>query len=148
MMNKVVLIGRLTREPEVRKTASGLSNCSFSVAVNRNFKNAQGQYDADFINCVAWRQTADYMGTYLHKGNLVSVEGRLSTRNYDDPKAPGRKVYVTEVTVENISGLESRATSEARANNNMNNSYYPDDNYSDMAAPSTFDISADDDLPF
>lgn len=157
MINKVILIGRLTKEPEVRKTNTGKSVCQFSVAVNRNFKNANGQYDADFINCVAWNQTADYMSNYLHKGYQVSVEGRLTSRNYDDPNTPGRKVFVTEVTAEAVNNLESRASAESRQNGSYNNSYNTnnnntyygqEDNYSDMSESSpAFNISRDD-LPF
>ena len=83
MINRVVLVGRLTRDPELRKTNSGASVVSFTVACDRRFKT-QGQPDADFISCVAWNKVADLMAQYLHKGSLVGVEGRIQTRNYDD----------------------------------------------------------------
>ena len=99
-INHVVLVGRLTKDVEVRKTNTGLSVAQFSVAVNRRGSKDAAQ-QADFINCVAWRQTADFLGMYAKKGMAVSVEGRLSTRNYDDQN--GHKVYVTEVTADNVS---------------------------------------------
>jgi len=155
MINRVILVGRLTREPEVRKTSSGMSVCSFTLAVNRRKgKNAPANVpDADFISCVAWNQTADLMGSYLHKGSQIGVEGRIQTRNYDDPNNPGKKVYVTEVLAETVSFLESKSSTENRPayNNSYNNnstSYYADDNYSDMSESSpAFNISRDD-LPF
>ena len=103
-INKTVLVGRLTKDIEVKKTSSGLSVASFTVAVNRPYsKNAQGQPTqptADFISCVAWRQSADFLGKYASKGSLVSVEGRIQTRSYDGND--GRKVYVTEVLAEHV----------------------------------------------
>lgn len=153
MINKVILVGRLTREPEVRKTGSGMSVCSFTLAVNRRkAKNAPANTpDADFIGCVAWNQTADLMGTYLHKGSQIGVEGRIQTRNYDDPNNPGKKVYVTEVVAEQVSFLESKSTSDNRSSYNSTNNtsaYYPDDNFNDMGDSSpVYNISRDD-LPF
>ena len=94
MINRVVLVGRLTRDPELRKTQSGTSVCSFTMAVGRRV-STQGQPDADFINCVAWNKTADLMTQYLHKGSLIGLEGRIQTRSYDNQQ--GQRVYVTEV---------------------------------------------------
>ena len=92
MINRVVLVGRLTKDVEVRKTGTGLSVASFTVACDRRgSRDAQGQSQADFINCVAWRQAADFLGQYARKGALVGVEGRIQTRNYDDKD--GKKVY-------------------------------------------------------
>jgi len=99
-MNKVILVGRLTRDPELRSTSSGFNTVSFSVAVNRNFKNKEGNYDADFINCVAFRNTADFINKFFKKGNLISLDGRIQTRNYD--AQDGTKRCVTEVLVENV----------------------------------------------
>ena len=86
MINRVILVGRLTRDVEVRRTTSGLSVAQFTVACDRRFsrQDNNGGQNADFINCVAWRQTADFLGTYAKKGNLVGVEGRIQTRTYDD----------------------------------------------------------------
>ena len=99
-MNKIILVGRLTKDPEVRTTSAGFNTVNFSVAVNRNFKNKDGNYDADFLPCVAFRQTADFISKFFKKGNMISLEGRVQTRNYD--AQDGTKRYVTEVVVENV----------------------------------------------
>ena len=99
-MNKVIMIGRLTKDPEVKKTSSGKSIASFTLAVNQRFNRDK----TDFINCVAWEKTAEYLGNYVKKGNLIAVEGRISTRNYDGPD--GKKVYITEVVCESVQSLE------------------------------------------
>ena len=99
-MNKILLVGRLTRDPEVRSTSTGTSTANFTVAVSRNFKNKEGNYDADFLPCVAFRAQADFVSKFFKKGSLIGVEGRVQTRNYD--AQDGTKRYVTEVVVENI----------------------------------------------
>lgn len=105
-MNKVVLIGRLTRDPEVRYTTNNNTLvCSFSLAVNRRFKS-EGQPDADFINIVAWNKTGEFCSKYFVKGQQVAVCGRLQTRNYDDKD--GKKVYVTEVIAEEVNFADSK----------------------------------------
>lgn len=109
-MNKVILVGRLTRDPELKTTANGISVCSFTIAVNRRFRNAQGEYDADFINCVAWRQSAELLGKYFAKGRMVGVVGSIQTRNYDNKD--GQKVYVTEVSVDEVHFVESKSASQ------------------------------------
>ena len=98
MLNKVVLMGRLTAQPELKTTGSGVSVLSFSIAVERNFKPQGGERVSDFINCVAWRQTADFISKYFVKGQLIAVEGTLQTRSYDDKT--GAKRFVTEVVVD------------------------------------------------
>ena len=105
-MNKAILIGRLTRDPELRTTPTGRNVCQFSVAVSRNFTNANGEREADFINCVVWDKQAENLVKYQKKGNQIAVEGRIQTRNYDNNE--GRKVYVTEVVATNVQFLESR----------------------------------------
>lgn len=102
-MNKVVLIGRLTKDPEIRYTPAGNAVSTFSIAVNRDYKNANGEYDTDFINCVAWNQTAEFMGNYLRKGYQIAVSGNIQTRNYQDQS--GKTVYVTEVIVNQVQNL-------------------------------------------
>ena len=97
-MNKVILMGNLTKDPERRTTESGTSVTSFRIAVTRNYKNASGEYDADFINCVAWRRTADFVAQYVQKGMGICLVGSLQTRTYTD--RDGAKRYVTEVMVE------------------------------------------------
>ncbi|MCH4009463.1 single-stranded DNA-binding protein [Companilactobacillus sp.] len=119
MINRVVLVGRLTRDPELRYTANGAAVASFTVAVNRQFTNSQGEREADFINCVIWRKAAENFSNFTHKGSLVGVDGRVQTRSYDNQQ--GNRVYVTEVVVENFSLLESRSESERRAANENSN---------------------------
>ena len=102
-MNKVVLIGRLTRDPELRYTSSNIPSATFSLAVNRPFQNQNGVREADFINIVMWRKQAETAKKYLTKGSLISIEGRIQTRNYDG--ADGKKVYVTEVEADNFEFL-------------------------------------------
>lgn len=101
----MVLIGRLTRDPELRKTQNGTSVCSFTLAVNRR-QNQDGTQDADFINCVAWNKLADNIQLYQKKGNQLGIEGRINTRSYDNQQ--GQKVYVTEVVAENVQFLTPR----------------------------------------
>ena len=166
MINRVVLVGRLTRDPELRKTASGASVVSFTVACDRRFKSP-GQPDADFISCVAWNKVADLMAQYLHKGSLVGVEGRIQTRNYDD--ASGKRVYVTEVVAENVQFLEPKSASAnthpgyqpsyqqpsygapaggyAGGNNSYQSNVSTDSFSNDFDAGDTLDIASDD-LPF
>ena len=160
MINRVVLVGRLTRDVEVRKTASGLSVATFTVACDRRMARGQdgnNQQSADFISCVAWRQAADFLGSYARKGALVGVEGRIQTRNYD---RDGQKVYITEVVCDTVNLLESKSQSQSRAQNSgyQDNSYQQpysqlkpstnDDFVSDdFGAGIGMDISSDD-LPF
>ena len=108
-MNKAILIGRLTRDPELRTTPTGRNVCQFSIAVNRNFTNANGEREADFINCVVWDKQAENLAKYQRKGNQIAVEGRIQTRNYDDKD--GKRVYVTEILATNISFLDAKGTS-------------------------------------
>lgn len=119
-INRVVLVGRLTRDVEVRKTGSGLSVASFTVAVSRRFARQDAQNNnqptADFISCVAWRQAADFLGNYGKKGTLIGVEGRLQTRSYDGND--GRKGYVTEVVCDNVQ-LQNNGTYQDAASTGM-----------------------------
>ena len=112
MINRVALIGRLTRDVELRYTQSGVAVGSFTLAVNRSFTNANGDREADFINAVIWRKAAENFANFTGKGALVAIEGRLQTRNYENNA--GQRVYVTEVSVDNFSLLESKADSERR----------------------------------
>ncbi|CAJ1188249.1 single-stranded DNA-binding protein [Companilactobacillus paralimentarius] len=149
MINRVVLVGRLARDPELKYTTNGVAVASFTLAVNRQFTNSQGEREADFINCVIWRKAAENFVNFTKKGSLVGIDGRLQTRNYENQQ--GQKVYVTEVVVDNFSLLESRNTNSSNnahdnSNNQSNNS---NDNMSDPFADNSkpIDIS-DDDLPF
>lgn len=99
-MNRVCLMGRLTSDPELRQTASGISSCSFNIAVDRGFKDQNGERQTDFISCTAWRQAAEFICIYFCKGKMIGIEGALRTRNYDDKRYPDVKHYVTEVLVD------------------------------------------------
>lgn len=155
MINRVILVGRLTKEPMLRKTANGTSVATFTVACNRRFSGQNQEQQADFINCVAWRQSADFISQYATKGSLVGVEGRIQTRTYDDQT--GKRVYVTEVVADTVQILESRAAAQNRsANQGYQQGYQPDynptafaqdNNFEDFNTGPTLDISSDD-LPF
>ncbi|MFQ6792362.1 single-stranded DNA-binding protein [Thomasclavelia sp.] len=110
MINRVVLVGRMTRDPELRRTPQGDAVTSFTLAVNRNFTSRDGQQQADFINCVVWRKPAENVERYCSKGSLVGVEGRIQTRSYDNTQ--GQRVYVTEVICDSVQFLETRAARE------------------------------------
>ncbi|RST70980.1 single-stranded DNA-binding protein [Siminovitchia acidinfaciens] len=107
MMNRVVLVGRLTKDPDLRYTPNGVPVANFTLAVNRTFTNQQGEREADFINCVIWRRPAENVANYLKKGSLAGVDGRLQTRSYDDQD--GKRVYVTEVVADSVQFLEPRS---------------------------------------
>ena len=152
-MNRVVLVGRLTKDPELRKTPNGSSVVNFTVAINRTFTNASGESETDFINCVAWGRTADNMAAYVSKGSLIGVDGRIQTRSYDNQN--GQRVYVTEVFADSVQFLESKGTNQENvqstsSNNQQGNDFFADlnkDNNSSEDILSNLDIS-DDELPF
>ena len=112
-MNRVDLVGRLTRDPELRHTTSGRAVCQINLAINRTFTNQNGEREADFINVVVWDKQAENVSKYVSKGRLVSVEGRLQSRSYDDKD--GKKVYVTEVVANNVQFL---STGNSNGSNN------------------------------
>ena len=137
MINNVVLIGRLTRDVELHRTSQDQVVGQFTLAVNRNFKNQDGGYDADFINCVIWRKLAENFANWTKKGNLVGITGRVQTRNYENQQ--GQRVYVTEVVAESFQLLEKRDNS---ANQNSMAEQMPP-----SFAGDPMDIK-DDDFPF
>ena len=112
MINNTTLVGRLTKNPELRYTGSGIAVVSFSLAVERNYTNAQGERETDFINCVAWRGTAETLANFSVKGSLVGITGNIQTRNYQNNE--GRTVYVTEVVIDNFQMLESKSVTDGR----------------------------------
>ena len=116
-MNKVILVGRLTKDPELKRTNNDIPYAQFTVAINRIYTNKQGERQTDFINCVAWRNQAENLARYMRKGSLVGVEGQLQSRSYDD--ANGIRRYVTEVVCDNIHFLEPKS---ARTDNYPGNS--------------------------
>lgn len=120
MMNSVCLVGRLTRDPELKYTTSNIAVATFNLAVNRNFKDANGERETDFINCVIWRQQAENLANWAKKGALIGITGRIQTRSYENQQ--GQRVYVTEVVAENFQMLESRAAREGSNANQGNTS--------------------------
>lgn len=134
-MNTVQLVGRLTREVDLRYTASGTAVGTFTLAVNRSFTNQQGEREADFINCVIWRKAAENLANFTRKGSQIGVEGRIQTRNYENQQ--GQRVYVTEVVVNNFHLLEPRSVTEQRPVGDST----PTNNYSD-SLNSSFDTQA------
>ena len=112
-MNRVILIGNLVNDPEIRTTQSGITNCSFRLAVTRKYTNADGVREADFLPIVAWRKTAELCAKYLQKGRKVAVEGSIQTRSYD--AQDGSKRYVTEIIADSVEFLSSGATANSAA---------------------------------
>ena len=154
----MVLVGRMTKDADLQYTANNIAVATFNLAVNRNFKNNNGEREADFINCVIWRQQAENLANWAKKGALVGITGRMQTRNYENQQ--GQRVYVTEVVADSFQLLESRNTQEQRGGNSQapsqNNygntgSQTPDfgNGFGGFGAGSStpMDIS-DDDLPF
>lgn len=124
-MNKCVIIGRLTKEPEVKNTSNQVTVCTFTVAVDRKFKDSNGQRQADFINCVAWRQTATFISQYFHKGSRIGLTGSIQTRTYEDKN--GDKKFITEVVVDEAEFVESLNSSAQTKPANTNNDLNEDD---------------------
>lgn len=110
-MNKVILVGNLTKDPELTTTTSGVEVCRFTIAVQRKFKNSNGEYEADFINCVAWRKTAEFIHQYFAKGKKIGLVGNIQTRNYE--AQDGTRRYVTEVVADEVEFVERRSESNA-----------------------------------
>ena len=142
MINRVVLVGRITGDPELRRTATGTAVVSFTLAVDNRFQR-DGERSADFISCIAWNQTAEFMEKYVHKGDLLGLDGRLQTRNYE---SNGKRVYVTEVVCENLRLLQSK-NSGSRVD-----SYEPVEREEKVKEDPDFDNEgfdiSDEDLPF
>lgn len=139
MLNNVSLVGRMTRDAELRYTASNQAVATFTLAVNRNFKSQNGEREADFINCVIWRQQAENLANWAKKGALIGIVGRIQTRNYENQQ--GQRVYVTEVVAERFKLLEFNKQNDQ----NQTQSYSQQPDFGRNASP--MDIS-DDDLPF
>ncbi|HFK0639236.1 TPA: single-stranded DNA-binding protein [Listeria monocytogenes] len=160
MMNRVVLVGRLTKDPDLRYTPAGAAVATFTLAVNRTFTNQNGEREVDFINCVVWRKPAENVANFLKKGSMAGVDGRVQTRNYED--SDGKRVFVTEVVAESVQFLDPKnnnvegTTSNNYqnkanySNNNKTSSYRADtsqnsDSFANEGKP--IDINPDD-LPF
>lgn len=142
MLNSVVLVGRLTKDPELRYTPSNQAVATFSLAVNRNFKSQNGEREADFINCVIWRQQAENLANWAKKGALIGITGRIQTRSYENQQ--GQRVYVTEVVADNFQLLEFN-----KQNNQGQSQGNSQQDLSGQATANTSPIDiSDDDLPF
>ncbi|MGP6355180.1 single-stranded DNA-binding protein [Streptococcus dysgalactiae] len=140
MINNIVLVGRMTKDAELRYTPSQVAVATFTLAVNRRFKEQNGEREADFINCVIWRQPAENLANWAKKGTLIGITGRIQTRNYENQQ--GQRVYVTEVVAESFQVLESRNQQQSGQGNPSQN-----DNSQSFSNSNPMDIS-DDDLPF
>lgn len=165
MINNVVLVGRLTKDAELRYTPSNVAVATFTLAVNRPFKNEAGEREADFISCVIWRQAAENLANWAKKGSLIGITGNIQTRNYENQQ--GQRVYVTEVVASNFQLLESRSGQQNNQGGNFQNGnssqgghFYPGGSpqsefasrpsggyQSSFGNSNPLDIS-DDDLPF
>ncbi|HEN7994836.1 TPA: single-stranded DNA-binding protein [Streptococcus agalactiae] len=151
MINNVVLVGRLTKDAELRYTPSNVAVATFTLAVNRPYKNDAGEREADFINCVIWRQSAENLANWAKKGSLIGITGTIQTRNYENQQ--GQRVYVTEVIASNFQLLESRSSQQDNQGgnfqngNNQGNFGNPGGYQSPFSNSTPTDIS-DDDLPF
>lgn len=145
MLNSVALTGRLTKPVDLRYTQSGTAVGSFTIAVDRQFRSANGERETDFINCAIWRKSAENFANFTHKGSLVGIEGHIQTRTYDN--AQGQKVFVTEVIVENFALLESRQTSQESQQRSANNPAAASQGNRFANNGQQVDVS-DDDLPF
>ncbi|HCZ7839234.1 single-stranded DNA-binding protein [Staphylococcus aureus] len=151
MLNRTVLVGRLTKDPELRTTQNGVNVATFTLAVNRTFTNAQGEREADFVNVVVFKKQAENVKNYLSKGSLAGVDGRLQTRNYENKD--GQRVFVTEVVADSVQFLEPKNNNQQQNNNyqQQNNSYNAPQNrqqnnpFANANAP--IEIN-DNDLPF
>ena len=133
-MNKVIIIGRNVKDIEIKTTPSGTSVAEFTIAVNRSFKNANGERESDFFNCIAFSKLAETISRYVKKGDQVGVEGRLQTRNYTNKD--GKKVYVTEIIVENVEFLQSKKEQNQPIGEDP------------LANAKWEELKTDDDLPF
>lgn len=143
-MNKVILMGRLTKDIEMRQTPNGVSLARFSIAVTRRFKNSNGEYDADFINCIAWRKTGEFIARYFQKGSMIAVVGSIQTRSWDGND--GKKQYATEVIVDEAYFTGSKSENSTGGNTDFSDSGLDDLNsqYGDDFAT----IGDEEDLPF
>ena len=142
-MNKVILIGRLTKDVEMRQTPNGVSLARFSIAVTRRFKTSNGEYDADFINCIAWRKTGEFIARYFQKGSMMAVVGSIQTRSWDGND--GKKQYATEVIVDEAYFTGSKSENSTGSNTDLSDSSIDDLNsqYGDDFAT----IGDEEDLP-
>lgn len=143
MINNVVLVGRLTKDPELRYTPSGVAVTRFTLAVGRTFSNAQGEKETDFIQCQVWKKAAENVANFLKKGSLAGVEGNIRTGSYEG--TDGKRVYTTEVVANSVQFLEPKSNSNNESSNQSNNTRVDEDPFSNNSGP--IEVS-DSDLPF
>lgn len=146
-MNKSIIMGRLTAQPELRQTQSGIATCRFTVAVNRRFKNANGEYDADFIPCVAWRQTAEFVSRYFSKGSMICVEGSLRTGSYQDKKYQDVTHYTTELYVDNVEFCGSKQNNSEQGETQQTTTVQTAQGTVTIGADE-YELLSEDDVPF
>jgi|SRR5690625_535223 len=146
MINNWTGVGRLTRDPELRYTQNGKAVANFTIAVNRPFKNAQGEQEADFINCNAWGKQAENLANYMKKGSQIGITGRINTRSYENQE--GKRIYVTEVVADQVAFLEPKNQNNHQPQNkSQDNNPFSRGNNPPKSEAEPIDIS-DDDLPF
>ncbi|EGQ2960444.1 single-stranded DNA-binding protein [Staphylococcus pseudintermedius] len=145
MLNRTVLVGRLTKDPDFRTTPSGVEVATFTLAVNRNFKSKDGEQQADFINCVVFKKQAENVKNYLSKGSLAGVDGRLQSRSYENQE--GRRVYVTEVICDSVQFLEPKSNNQSNNQPQQQRGQAPAQDNPFAIANGPIDIH-DDDMPF
>lgn len=158
MINSTTLVGRLTKDPELKYTKTGIAVCRFTVAVNRSFTGSDGERKADFISCIAWRKTAENLANFQRKGNLIGIVGRIETSNFEGQD--GKRVFMTDVVADNLQFLEpknnqdsetSQASHTKSSNQNQSNTpandYGSNSNSYDSQPAGNYEVS-DDDLPF
>jgi len=147
MINRVILVGRLTKDPEYRQTPNGVSVATFTLAVNKPFTNSQGEREADFINIVVFRKQAENVSKYLSKGSLAGVDGRIQSRSYENNE--GRRVFVTEVVADSVQFMDSKGSNQQNNQPQQQRGQAPEGNnpFTNAARHSDLDIS-DDSLPF
>ena len=149
MINKWIGMGRLTADPELRQTQSGVSSCNITVAVQRDFTDGSGERQSDFISVVAWRQTAEFICKYFGKGNMIAIEGQLRTRTYDDKRYPDVKHYVTEVCADKVSFCDGKNESGGAAKQTAPQTVQRPAQTAPIADLSDFEeVSAGEGLPF
>ncbi|MCF7933059.1 MAG: single-stranded DNA-binding protein [Acholeplasmataceae bacterium] len=150
MINKAILVGRITKDPELKMTQSNIPFVNFTLAIDRTFTDQSGERQADFIQCVVWRKQAENVSKYVSKGSLLGIEGRIQTRQYE---VDGQNRYATEVVCDSVQFLESKAESEARRNNQSQRDDYNPVTPSKTADDDAFyetskELAAEEDLPF
>ncbi len=154
-MNKTILMGRLTKDPELTSTSNGISRCSFTVAVDRRFKSADGERETDFIPVVAWRSTAEFVSRYFAKGQRIALVGSIQVRSWDDQQS-GQRRYITEVVADEVYFADSKSSNQSSDNynyNNNNSNNYSNNNFSNdnftNSSDGFFEAPDDDtELPF